>query len=98
VLGNSLSTIVNIFFNIVRILGILQRLSVCYAIVLIIHVSTKYGEQKMRVLGYVSVLSMALLYLAYMLTFNKPDIECPLANNLQPFCNFGAYIDRMIFT
>jgi hypothetical protein len=65
-------TIVNKILFVVRILGILQRLSICYAVVLSIHVLTKYGNAKRRVLGYVSVIAMILIYLAYMLNFEKP--------------------------
>jgi predicted acyltransferase len=96
--GNLHLIIVNKNLFVVRILGILQRLSVCYAVVLAIHVLTRYGNPKRRVLGYVSVVAMILIYLAYMLNFTKPEIGCTAQNNLTPFCNFGAYIDRMIFT
>lgn len=68
--------IVNKNLFIVRILGILQRLSVCYAVVLAIHVFTRYGNPKRRVLGYVSVVAMILIYLTYMLNFTKPEIGC----------------------
>jgi len=98
VVANLNSMNVNNSLFLVRIIGILQRLSICYAVVLIIHVTTKYGDHKKRVIGYVTIMAMILLYLAYMLTFDKPEIGCPLSKNLTEFCNFGAYIDRMIFT
>jgi hypothetical protein len=76
---NLLLIIVNTFLFIVRILGILQRLSVCYAIVLAIHFFTKYGNPKRRILGFVSLIAIMLTYLSFMLNFENIDIGCPLS-------------------
>ena len=38
----SLSGVIN-FINLVRIPGILQRMSICYMLLVIIHIITRYG-------------------------------------------------------
>jgi predicted acyltransferase len=57
---------------IVRILGILQRISICYGGILLTHFMTSYGEAQKRIYGFVSILACMMLYLSYMLSFSKP--------------------------
>ena len=40
---------------------------------------------------------MMMIYLAFMIPFENLEIGCPHSENLSEFCNFGAYVDRMIF-
>jgi len=54
---------------VVRIPGILQRLSICYLLVVFIHFITFYGEKAYRFLGFLMALSFGLIYLVFMLTF-----------------------------
>ncbi len=81
----------------VRILGILQRISICYAVILLLHVVTGYGEVQKRVFGFIGILSGFLIYIAYMVTFDHPEIDCPASKYIEPFCNFSGWIDRSIF-
>lgn len=64
-------------FHHFRILGILQRMSIIYGAMLFIHVATRYGEMEKRVFGFIAVLCGFLIYIAYMMTFNHPEIDCP---------------------
>lgn len=56
-------------FTIVRILGVLQRLSLCYAIVAAIHLATKFGEEGLRRYGAMFVGLLLSLYMGFMLSF-----------------------------
>ena len=66
----------------VRILGILQRLSLCYGGILAIHWATNYGQMEKRIYGMVTIFAGLLLYVAYMISFDKPEIGCPKELNL----------------
>jgi predicted acyltransferase len=83
----------------VRILGILQRMSICYGIVLLIHGVTDYGthELKRRVAGFI-MLAFLIVYVSLMLSWEDPSIGCYRSNNLDPYCNFAGYVDRAVFT
>jgi predicted acyltransferase len=83
----------------VRILGILQRLAICYGIVLFIHWATDYGtnQLKRRVGGLVMV-AVVILYVALMVSWEDTSIGCFRSNNLDPYCNFAGYVDRAVFT
>lgn len=78
-------------------MGILQRLSLCYAALAAIHVLTDYGNKAYRFIGALITLGCLMTYTAFMVTFTKPEIKCFHENNLTPFCNFGSYWDRKLF-
>jgi hypothetical protein len=58
-----------IFIYLVRIPGILQRMSICYMLVVIIHVTTRYGDKNYRYIGALIATSIGLIYLTFMLSF-----------------------------
>lgn len=62
-------TIVEFDFSVGRIPGVLQRISVCYAIVVAIHVLTQYGAAHLRRYGAMVVALLTSLYLGLMLGF-----------------------------
>lgn len=61
----------NILLNLVRIMGILQRISLCYGTLAIIHFITRYGDKAYRFIGTLIVVSLGLVYLVLMVTFEK---------------------------
>lgn len=52
-------------------MGILQRLSLCYGALVLIHVATNYGQKSYRFVGSLVAVAFASIYLAYMLTFHN---------------------------
>ena len=84
-------------FNLVRVLGILQRISLCYLLVVLIHFLTRYGEVNYRFIGVLIAVSLGLIYLTFLITFENLDIGCPHSQKFSKFCNFGAYLDRKMF-
>ncbi len=82
-----------------RILGILQRLSLCYGINLFVHWITDYGTSitKRRIAAFV-MSGFVVLYVVLMLTWSDESIGCSKDNNLDPYCNFAGYVDRAVFT
>ena len=66
---NSILEMVSDFLFLVRYFGILQRISVCYLIVSLIHFLTRYGEQKYRFIGFLIALSIGMVYVVFMSTF-----------------------------
>lgn len=82
-----------------RILGILQRMSICYGIVLFIHWATDYGTHmlKRRIAGFIMV-GVVIVYVALMMSWEDTSIGCVKSNNLDPYCNFAGYVDRAVFT
>ncbi len=76
----------------------MQRLSICYAGILLVHLLTSYGEVYKRFFGFIGILSVFLIYISYMVTFDKPEIGCPKENYIEEYCNFSGWIDRSIFT
>lgn len=81
-------------FSTWRYLGVLQRLSVCYGLISLLHVATSYGEKTLRVFGVLVSVCIGLVYVAGMVSFTNEEIGCTPEKNLTPFCNFGAYLDR----
>ncbi len=69
--------IVKIEIILVRVLGILQRISICYGLLACIHFITDYGNKAYRYIGTVIAISAALIYLVFMLSFENLDINCP---------------------
>ena len=83
----------------VRILGILQRLALCYGVNLFVHWITDYGTDfKKMVLCGIFMALLIPVYLSMMLTWSDESIGCPKENNLDPFCNFAGYVDRTVFS
>ena len=83
----------------VRIMGILQRLSLCYGINLFVHWATDYGANvRARIVAACVSAVSVILYVILMLTWSDEGIGCFRDNNLDPYCNFAGYLDRAIFT
>jgi predicted acyltransferase len=79
-------------------MGILQRIALCYGVLSLLHAATNYGQKSYRFIGVLLTSAFVMIYLTFMLTFDKPEEGCPKENNLEEFCNFGAYWDRKMFT
>lgn len=56
-------------FNHFRILGILQRLSICYGLLSLVHFVTRYGDRKYRFIGVIIAVSLGLIYITFMVPF-----------------------------
>lgn len=54
---------------IVRVMGILQRISLCYGALSIIHALTGYGDKTYRYIGAIIAVGCAMVYITFMLTF-----------------------------
>ena len=59
------------FYFIVRVMGILQRISLCYGVLSLIHVITNYGEKAYRFVGLLITSAFIMIYLTFMLTFQN---------------------------
>jgi predicted acyltransferase len=57
-------------FEVLRILGILQRLSLCYAAILLLHIFTGYGAKYPRRLAFLFMFGLYFTYLALMISFD----------------------------
>lgn len=84
-------------FSDVRVLGVLQRISMCYAIVVAIHIATQYGKKHLRKYGAMFVAVMMAVYIGLMMSFQDGP-ACTLENNLTKNCNFSRWLDLKIFT
>ncbi|KNC50686.1 uncharacterized protein AMSG_00844 [Thecamonas trahens ATCC 50062] len=79
----------NFEFGKLRIMGVLQRLGLCYGLVAVLYLTLPpLGQRIAVVLG-------AGLYLVIMYAVDVPD-GCG-DGKLTPYCNGGAYIDRSVF-
>ena len=74
----------------VRIMGVLQRIAVCYLFASLIFVRTNWKQQ--------AIIAAALLfvYWALMTLINVPNCEITTFNDKA--CNLAAYIDRLVLT
>jgi predicted acyltransferase len=74
----------------VRIMGVLQRIAVCYLVASLIFIRTNWKQQ--------AIISGALLlvYWALMTLINVPGCEITTFNDKA--CNLAAYLDRVILT
>ena len=84
-----------------RVIGILQRLSICYAVGLLLHLATNYGDPMRRKLAAFFMFAVYCVYTALMVSFDGQDSlgpNCNRANNLSFPCNFAGYVDQLIFT
>jgi len=82
--------IVTYDFGTIRIMGVLQRIAVCYLITSLIFLHTNWKQQV-----YIS-LALLLGYWLIMTTIPVPGCEITSINDKA--CNLAAYIDRMIIT
>lgn len=73
-----------------RIMGVLQRIAVCYFVVSLIFVNTNWKQQ--TIIGIV----LLLVYWALMTLVNVPG--CEITTFDDKICNLEAYLDRVILT
>lgn len=73
-----------------RIMGVLQRIAVCYLFAALIFVKTNWRQQA------VIAASLLLIYWALMTLINVPGCEFTTFDDKT--CNLAAYIDRQILT
>lgn len=73
-----------------RIMGVLQRIAICYLVVSLIFVHTNWKQQ--MIIGAV----LLFVYWALMTLINVPGCEITTINDKT--CNLEAYIDRLILT
>ena len=74
----------------VRIMGVLQRIAVCYLVAALIFLHTNWRQQAI-IAG-----ALLLIYWALMTLINVPGCEITTFNDKT--CNLAAYIDRLILT
>lgn len=77
-------------FSTIRIMGVLQRIAVCYLIVSLIFLHTNWKQQ--------IYISLALLLGYWLLMTSVPVPGCDVTTMDDKACNLAAYIDRMIIT
>jgi predicted acyltransferase len=74
----------------VRIMGVLQRIAVCYLVTALIFLHTNWKQQT------IIAVALLLIYWALMTLINVPG--CEIATFNDKTCNLAAYIDRAILT
>jgi predicted acyltransferase len=74
----------------VRIMGVLQRIAVCYLVASLIFIHTNWKQQT------IIAAVLLLLYWALMTLINVPGCEITTFNDKA--CNLAAYLDRSILT
>jgi predicted acyltransferase len=77
-------------FSTVRILGVLQRIAICYLAAALIFLHTNWKQQA------IIAAVLLLIYWALMTLINVPGCEVTTFNDKA--CNLAAYIDRMVLT
>jgi predicted acyltransferase len=77
-------------FSTIRIMGVLQRIAVCYLITSLIFLHTNWKQQ--------IYISAALLLGYWFLITMIPVPGCEITTMNDKACNLAAYIDRMIIT
>ncbi len=73
-----------------RIMGVLQRIAVCYLIAALIFIRTNWKQQA------IITTALLLVYWALMTLINVPGCEITTFNDKT--CNLAAYLDRVILT
>ncbi len=73
-----------------RIMGVLQRIAVCYLAAALIFLHTNWKKQT------IIVVVILLVYWALMTLINVPGCDAATFND--KFCNLAAYLDRAILT
>ncbi len=74
----------------VRIMGVLQRIAVCYFVASLIFIRTNWKQQA------IIATALLLVYWALMTLINVPGCEITTFNDKA--CNLAAYLDRLILT
>jgi len=74
----------------VRIMGVLQRIALCYLVAALIFLHTNWKQQT------IIALALLLIYWALMTLINVPGCDATTFNDKT--CNLAAYIDRLILT
>jgi predicted acyltransferase len=74
----------------VRIMGVLQRIAVCYLTAALIFLHTNWKQQA------IIAFALLLIYWALMTLINVPGCEITTFNDKT--CNLAAYLDRLILT
>lgn len=77
-------------FSTLRIMGVLQRIAVCYLFASLIFVRTNWKQQA------IIAAALLLVYWALMTLINVPG--CEITTFDDKGCNLAAYIDRMVLT
>ncbi len=77
-------------FGTMRIMGVLQRIAICYLIVSILFLHTNWKQQAM--------IGGGLLLLYWFLMTMIPVPGCDVATIEDKACNLAAYLDRLILT
>ncbi len=73
-----------------RIMGVLQRIAVCYLVTALIFIRTNWKQQA------IIAVALLLVYWALMTLFNVPGCEITTIDDKG--CNLAAFIDRTILT
>jgi predicted acyltransferase len=73
-----------------RIMGVLQRIAVCYLVASLIFIRTNWRQQT------IIAAALLLVYWALMTLINVPGCEITTFNDKA--CNLAAYLDRVILT
>ena len=82
-------------------MGILQRLSLCYATTILVHISTGYGSKYGRKLASFFMFGLYCSYLAAMVSFDGAEhlgSQCSWHNNMSDKCNFAGWVDHLVLT
>ncbi|MDQ3799299.1 MAG: DUF5009 domain-containing protein [Acidobacteriota bacterium] len=74
----------------VRIMGVLQRIAVCYLFAALIFLHTSWKQQ--------AIIAAALLFIYWALMTLIPVPGCEVTSVSDKACNLSAYLDRMILT
>ena len=74
----------------VRMMGVLQRIAVCYLVSALIFLHTNWKQQT------IIAVALLLIYWALMTLINVPGCEITTFNDKT--CNLAAYLDRVILT
>jgi predicted acyltransferase len=82
--------IVGYDFSTMRVMGVLQRIAVCYLVTSLIFLHTNWKQQV--------YISLALLLGYWFLITMVPVPGCEVTTMNDKACNLAAYIDRMIIT
>ena len=74
----------------VRIMGVLQRIALCYLVCAILFIHTNWKQQT------IIAVALLLIYWALMTLIDVPNCEITTFNDKA--CNLAAYLDRVILT
>ena len=74
----------------VRIMGVLQRIAICYLVSALLFLHTNWKQQ--------AIIAVALLFVYWALMTLIPVPGCQVTTINDKACNFAAYIDRIVLT